>query len=84
MIAITFTGTAVGVESGATYLATFSAKTQGEVGPSEVASGRDTVLYLGRGTGAKLIAHTVFHITRLSDGSLTVSLSTFRETCRSA
>jgi hypothetical protein len=84
MIAITFNGTAVGAESGDTYLARFAAKTQGQLGPSVVASGRDTVLYLGLGTGAKLIAHTVFHITRLSDGSYAVLLSTFREACRAA
>jgi hypothetical protein len=84
MIAITFSGTAVGQESGATYVAKFAAKTQGETGPSEVASGRDTVLYLGLGTGTKMIAHTVFHITRLSDGSYVVLLSTLRETCRAA
>jgi len=82
MIAITFNGTGVGAESGDTYAARFATKTQGQVGPSEVASGSDTVLYLGQGNGAKLIAHSVFHITRLSDGSFAVSLSTFRETCR--
>ena len=84
MIAINFRGTAVGAETGTPYTAGFAAKFQGRAGPSTVTSGHDSVRYLGLGTGAKLIVHTLFHVTQLADGSYKVDLSTLRQTCRAA
>jgi hypothetical protein len=82
MIAINFSGTAVGQQSGTIYTAGFAAKLQGQAGSTNVVSGHDSVRYLGRGTGTKLIVHTLFHVTRLADGTYKVELSTLRQTCR--